>query len=316
MNGYPAFLRRVRSEIDAAAERVFREAAGLGRSAEINFMGKAARTEFSHILGKIFGLPDGKILKIAVSAELMHTASLMHDDCIDEAGFRRGLPTVRKSIGTVASILLGDLIMAFSFETAERLNREIASGLINTAGEMTRGALMEESLRFRVPTLEEYVRCASLKTSSLFAWCATSLCYLSGKMENLNAAFKIARNAGIIFQITDDVLDFSAPGENSDKDRLKDIARGKITLPAILLFGEGGTLPGELLKNKNSGFQDMTAPLKIAGEIRLKKLAEKSREYARENFLKQAFAEIDALRVQDHGGRLKHFLQLLVDRTS
>jgi len=277
--------------------------------------GKGVRSRFCYILGEIFSLSQEKRKKIAVSSELLHTASLLHDDCIDGSDFRRGKETLRRRLGTNFSILFGDLLMSFAFENVESMGPKVSSHLVYASREMVRGALIEEGTAYSIVPEETYVKIISLKTSSIFTWISNSICMLSGKMEFLNAAFQVARNAGIVFQIADDILDFETSGETG-KDMLKDIMGGKVTLPVILMCKDRqkrDLVEQKLREIKQLNYPDLSCAVKIAEEIKKGGYDNMAREYAR-RFISNSLPAVERLPQSSLIPQLKEFLHSLLER--
>lgn len=244
--------------------------------------GKAVRSRFTLLFSEALGLDPGKARGLAVCAELVHTASLLHDDCVDNSSLRRGRKTLNARFGANTAILLGDLMMTAALNRAGSVSADISSELVLAVKKMAEGALMEENFKFSVPKLEDYEAVVSRKTSALFRWSALSACYLS-KSGLFEESSRIAEAFGLSFQITDDALDLEEnPG--AGKDTLKDITEGKITLP-ILIAVNGGkdsdVIGDKLLGFLKAGKRDFAAAAEIAGLVRESGSLEKAREKAR-----------------------------------
>jgi geranylgeranyl pyrophosphate synthase len=184
--------------------------------------------------------PEGeeRLVRAAVAVELVHSATLVHDDVIDGAKLRRGHPTVAAAAGREAAIVTGDLLFSRAFAELTR-NRDLAQlrTLSEATSALAAGELLQREDAF-VPhvAVERYLRRCELKTAALFeAACrlgALTAAKGSGKVADALGAF--ARRIGLAFQMLDDVLDVSGPVERTGKSRGTDLLEGTVTLPFIL----------------------------------------------------------------------------------
>jgi octaprenyl-diphosphate synthase len=233
-------------------------------------LGKSVRARFTLLCCRALGAPPGKAAKIAAAAELAHTASLLHDDCIDEARRRRGTPTVNEVLGVNAAILAGDLVVAMAFELAAQADGALGRELVTAVRRMTEGALLEENSRGRRISPETAERIAVLKTGALFRWCALAACSLSGRVELLETCARLGSETGAAFQLVDDVLDFEGDPEKCGKEVLKDLSEGKLTLPLIntLASAEHGHRASALLERLQDGnSRDLAAAAELAALV-------------------------------------------------
>jgi octaprenyl-diphosphate synthase len=262
-------LARVNGEIDALLGGVEKTVYD-HRGNAFNFMGKAVRSRFTLLLGDALGLERGMAEKISAAAELTHTASLMHDDCIDRAAIRRGLPSLNETLGVNTAILVGDLIISFAFDYSARISAGAPGDLVRAVRRMTEGALLEENSRHKKIPAAEAERIMRLKTGELFHWCALTACHAAKKPELYEACGTIGRETGVVFQIIDDVLDFEGEAGQTGKESLNDIAEGRITLPLILALNDArvaGKIEEELAAGRTGIRGDLAPALRIAGII-------------------------------------------------
>lgn len=226
------FLIKVNDEIKKEFSKLDGKIFDLNSTFFLNPLGKGIRSLYCYYLSKPLDINLEKAVKIASSAEITHLASLIHDDCIDDASFRRGFPTINKKLGLHTAILLGDLIVSIAFEKSKSLSPEVCFSLVDCVRKMVEGALIEEKLRFKIPSLNDYIEVVNLKTSSLFRWISITCGYISSK-NNYKILEKISYNFGLSFQIIDDVIDIE---QNlfCGKDTMKDLLEGKITYPVII----------------------------------------------------------------------------------
>jgi len=176
---------------------------------------------------------DG-VVRAATAVELVHSATLVHDDVLDAAALRRGLPTVVATAGRAAAIATGDLLFARAFAELARNGRADEIRVLSDAGSaLARGELLQRADAWDASvTLERYERRCELKTGRLFA----GACRL-GALEGGGDADALAvfgARIGLAFQLLDDVLDVSGPPERTGKCRGTDLLDGTITLPCVL----------------------------------------------------------------------------------
>lgn len=282
-----------------------------------NLTGKAARAKFTLLLGDILGVKRYFTQEIAICAELIHTASILHDDCIDNSSIRRGIKTINSKMGANTAILLGDLIVSFAFDSAMKINHETARTLVSAVRKMTEGALLEENLKYKKTSRQEYDRIISLKTASIFNWCAISACCASNKIELLRTCSFIAESIGAGFQIIDDAIDFETENSDLDKNVLKDITSGKITLPLILAMNDkicGDEIKDKVGKLQNANAANVHIALEIAEIIKNKKFADEARKTAK-SMIDDIAPYMDELPSNDAKAEFKSFIFALINRT-
>jgi heptaprenyl diphosphate synthase len=171
----------------------------------------------------------------SVSVELVHLASLYHDDVIDEATMRRGVESVNSRFGNLMAIVGGDYLLARSAEIAASLGTEIAGLLATTLGLLCRGQVAEVKSAFSVQrTTEEYLDAISGKTAALMATsCRVGAITGQAPRSEVEALTEFGRNFGMVFQLRDDVLDVVATNGELGKPAGQDLAEGVYTLPVL-----------------------------------------------------------------------------------
>ena len=176
---------------------------------------------------------------LASVVEFIHTATLLHDDVVDEADVRRGQPAARSIWGNQASILVGDYMYSKALYKAVTLkNQEVNEILSTTTKKMSEGELLQLSKTADINISEdEYLKIIDSKTAILIA----ATCRLAGVIsdvseEGKNSLTRIGWNIGMAFQLTDDTLDYTAAKERLGKTLGKDLSEGKITLPLLHLL--------------------------------------------------------------------------------
>lgn len=176
---------------------------------------------------------EAQVVRAAASVELVHAATLVHDDVLDAAALRRGLPTVWSTDGRDAAIATGDHLFARAFsELAANDSAPQVRVLSEASSALAAGELLQRSDAWDTQITEErYLRRCELKTARLFE-AACALGELAAGREPRLEAF--GRGIGLAFQLLDDILDVSGPAERTGKDRGTDLLDGTVTLPLIL----------------------------------------------------------------------------------
>jgi geranylgeranyl pyrophosphate synthase len=184
------------------------------------------------------GPPPGEaddVVRAAVAVELVHSATLVHDDVLDAADLRRGRPTVWAAAGRDMAVAVGDLLFSRAFaELALTGSLEAVRVLSRASSALAEGELLQrdDAWNAAVP-VERYLRRCELKTAALFE-AACELGAREGAPQALDALRAFGRAIGLAFQILDDVLDVSGPAERTGKPRGTDLLDGTVTLPLIL----------------------------------------------------------------------------------
>ena len=178
-------------------------------------------------------------INLAACVELIHSATLMHDDVIDNGAIRRGKRTLNKIWDNHSSVLVGDYLLSRCFEMmVEDGNLEVLKLLSSTSSKIAQGEVLQLQHQGEVDMLEEtYLKIISAKTAELFAASTRVGAILSDKNNKEKEALEFyGRNLGLTFQIADDTLDYNSELKLFGKKIGKDFYEGKVTLPIILLF--------------------------------------------------------------------------------
>src|SRR6202049_5126455 len=220
--------------------------------------GKRLRPALLLLSARYAGRSNGEgAIRLAAVVELLHSATLIHDDVIDSANTRRGRPSANSRWGNHRSVLAGDWLYMQSFQMAlEERNFRILDVLIDLTQKMVEGELIQLEKIGRIDVTEEdAVRLATYKTACLFSGCArlgAVLAGLEGQEEEALADY--GRYAGLAFQLVDDLLDFTASAKQLGKPVLSDLKEGKVTLPLIYAMENGHRdareLVSQVLKEK------------------------------------------------------------------
>ncbi len=205
----------------------------------VNSGGKRVRPALTLLAGKLHDRCNIDVLvPVATGVELLHTATLVHDDTIDRSPRRRGKATAASVWGWGVATLAGDYLFSKSAELVSQANSVRADRLFaQTLMALCTGELEESFSRFDVnQTSESYFRRIANKTASLFSMATESGGIVSEAPEDgIQAVRSYGHNLGMAFQIVDDILDFTADEEELGKPVASDLAQGNLTLPTILL---------------------------------------------------------------------------------
>ena len=194
----------------------------------------------------------GRDINLAACVELIHTATLMHDDVIDNSEIRRGKKTLNSIWGNQSSILVGDYLLSRCFEMmVEDGNLEVLKLLSSTSTKIAQGEVLQLQHKGEVDMLEEtYFKITSSKTAALFS-AATKVGAILGEKESKykEALEFYGKNIGLTFQIADDTLDYNSDLKAFGKEMGNDFFEGKVTLPIILLCQKISNSEKKILKN-------------------------------------------------------------------
>ena len=203
--------------------------------------------------------------QLAASCELIHTATLLHDDVIDDADTRRGRPAARVIYGNSVSVLGGDFLLVRAMERVGRHGVEQTNLLVETLDSLVAGEVVQLKRRGSVHTTEDdYYRIIEGKTASLFRFAALSGAIAGGGSSSQRKRLaQFGHHVGLAFQIMDDVLDFTADSGDLGKNLFTDITEGKMTLP-LILAAERTERMRPLLEDLLDNQEDAGLPLEIA----------------------------------------------------
>ncbi len=223
------------------------------------------------------------VIRLATVMEMLHTATLVHDDIIDNADIRRSKASVNSRFGNQIAVLMGDWLYMSAFETSlKERSLEILEILTRMTRKMTEGELIQLTMIGNTDiTEEEYFDIVRRKTAYLFSGC----CEIGGILAGANAERQAAlrdygMNLGIAFQLADDLLDFTADEQELGKAAGADIIEGKLTLPLILLCKKHPELKVELKQIISDNSYQNGSRAKILEMIDADKTAEMIRSIA------------------------------------
>ncbi|MEW6046988.1 MAG: polyprenyl synthetase family protein, partial [Bacillota bacterium] len=237
-----AFLGEALRKVEALLEDVLSSAEGLGATTSLHLLragGKRIRPIVTLLAGRVFGTPDGTVIPIAAAAEMIHMATLVHDDVIDASETRRGRPTVNAVWGNYAAVLTGDFMLARAMSLiVDQGHPRVLKVMSDMIYEMCEGEIAQHEAKGKLDlTEQEYLRRIGKKTARFFQACSESGALLaSASPAQVRAMGQFGYNLGLAFQVVDDLLDLTGDDQVMGKPIGSDLAQGVLTLPVIYLL--------------------------------------------------------------------------------
>jgi all-trans-nonaprenyl-diphosphate synthase len=231
--------------------------------------------------------------RLAEITEMIHTASLVHDDVVDEADTRRGVATVHSRFNSRVAVLAGDFLFAqASWHLADLDNLEVVKLLSRVIMDLAEGEVRQGLFRYDTgQSLETYLEKSYCKTASLMANSARAAGVLSGLPESqLDLLYQFGRQLGLAFQVVDDILDFTGDDAQLGKPAASDLASGTLTAP-VLYAMEQQPLLAVLIEREFSELEDLPQALAL---VRQSDGIQRSRQLA-EGFARKAGECLDFL---------------------
>ncbi|MCL4875908.1 MAG: polyprenyl synthetase family protein [Anaerolineae bacterium] len=261
--------------------------------------GKRLRPAITFLVGRLFRANFSPILSVGASVELLHTATLVHDDLIDGAAERRGVPTLHSKMSMGVTVLTGDFLFAKAAALAAEANSvPVVKLFADTLVKICQGEILQARTRWVLPDYDVYIERIYGKTAALFEAAAVSAALIGDATDAQIAAMaRYGRNLGLAFQIVDDALDFVSTSENLGKPAGNDMRQGILNLPAMYYVEQGYISDADLLERLES--KDETE--KLVREMRTAGMVEQSLEVAQSYARKAA----DALNILPGGEVLK-----------
>ena len=249
--------------------------------------GKRLRALLTLETAKLTGYKgQNRDVNLAACVELIHSATLLHDDVIDKSELRRGVKTTNSIWGNQSSILVGDYLLSRCFEMmVEDGDLEVLKLLSSTSAKIAQGEVLQLQHKGEADLLEEtYIEIINLKTASLFSAATKTGACLSGSNEKEKKALEsYGRNLGLAFQIADDALDYYAKEKLFGKEIGKDFFEGKVTLPLITIFQKGNdeekSFLNEIMKKENRTEEDFSETLALIYKYKAVEATFKKAEY-------------------------------------
>lgn len=281
--------------------------------------GKMMRPILTILSAKLCGEVNDKTLYAAATYEFFHTASLVHDDVVDESDERRGQSAVHSEYGNKVAVLVGDYMLATAIGNAAKSQIPQIVGIVSqAAGRLASGEILQLSnVQDNDYGYDVYYRIIKDKTAALFAACAETGAISAGADDaTVEKLRRFGEIIGICFQIRDDIFDYFADKKSIGKPTGNDMKEGKLTLPVLYVLNEKGDEHyRQIAARVKSGdvtqeeIADIVAYTKAQGGI----------EYARQcmfDFADEAKAILDAFGDSDAKDSLLRYVDFVVDRNS
>ena len=249
--------------------------------------GKRIRPLLTLASAKLCGYKDGnRDVNLAACIELIHNATLLHDDVIDNSDLRRGVKTANSVWGNQSSVLVGDYLFSRCFEMmVEDGSLEILKLLSSTSSRIAQGEVLQLEYKGEIDLLEEtYFNIINMKTAALFS-AATKVgaCLGDKSKKEKDALESYGKNLGLAFQIADDALDYFSTKQIFGKEIGKDFYEGKTTLPLIIIFqranNEERNFLKEIFKKEKRNEDDFSETLALINKYKAIQESLKRAEY-------------------------------------
>ncbi len=261
--------------------------------------GKRIRPMIAVLAANALGYQGEAHITCAAFIEFTHTATLLHDDVVDESDMRRGKPTANNEFGNAASVLVGDYIYTRSFQLMTQVNSLKILKIMSEATNVIAEGEVQQLMNVNDPdiTEENYMRVIYSKTARLFEAATQCAAIAAGATPQQEQALQdYGRYLGTAFQLVDDVLDYSANAQALGKNVGDDLAEGKPTLPLLHAMRQGDETQSALIRNaiEQGGKRDILAQvLAIMAQ-------HKSLDYAMQRAREEAQKAVDAIAVLPH----------------
>ncbi|HET9914476.1 MAG TPA: polyprenyl synthetase family protein [Anaerolineales bacterium] len=276
--------------------------------------GKRIRPTLGLLVGNMLGAPEEKLITLGASVELLHTATLVHDDLIDGALLRRGMPTLNARWSPAATVLTGDFLFARAAKlAAETDHLPLMKLFAETLATIVNGELTQMFSARGVIDRGNYYQRIYAKTASLFEMAALAATMVATEDEELRASMKIfGYEVGMAFQIVDDILDFTGDQSTVGKPIGSDLLNGLVTLPAIY-FAEANPDDEDVLALPEDGWKDTERVQRLVDNIRQSPAIQQSMDEARQA-ISRALKSLDDAPACPEREALENLAKFIVDR--
>lgn len=284
----------------------------------VNSGGKRIRPLITILSAKALNVHDQEITKLAAIIEFIHTATLLHDDVVDESDLRRGEKTANALFGNAASVLVGDFLYTRSFQMmAELQNSKVMDVLSNATNVIAEGEVLQLMNCNDPDTTEKsYMDVIYFKTAKLFEAATQLVAVLSKQSEAIeDALLDYGKYLGTAFQLTDDVMDYNSDANEMGKNAGDDLAEGKPTLPLLYAMQHGTPAQVTLIRDaieKTNGMDHFEEIMQALHET-------KALEYTKQRAIEEADKAINAISIlpeNEYKQALISLAHLAADRKS
>jgi len=276
--------------------------------------GKRIRPNLGLLVGNMLGAPEEKLITLGASVELLHTATLVHDDLIDGALLRRGMPTLNARWSPAATVLTGDFLFARAAKLAAETDYlPLMKLFADTLATIVNGELTQMFSARGVIDRENYYSRIYAKTASLFQMSALAASMVATEDENMRSSMKsFGYEVGMAFQIVDDILDFTGEQSAVGKPIGSDLLNGLVTLPAIY-FAEAHPDDEDVLSLPAGGWKDTERVQRLVDGIRQSEAIRLAMDEARQD-IGRALRALDDAPASPEKDALENLAKFIVDR--
>ena len=276
--------------------------------------GKRIRPTLGLLVGNMLGAPEDKLITLGASVELLHTATLVHDDLIDGALLRRGMPTLNARWSPAATVLTGDFLFARAAKLASETDYLPLMKLFSeTLATIVNGELTQMFSARGVIDRNNYYNRIYAKTASLFEMSSLAASMVATENEDIRDSMKaFGYEVGMAFQIVDDILDFTGDQSTVGKPIGSDLLNGLITLPAIY-YAEEHPDDEDVLSLPGGGWKDTARVQRLVDGIRKNAAIEKAMHEARQG-VSRALSALEDAPVSPEREALESLAKFIVDR--
>lgn len=279
--------------------------------------GKRLRPVFMVLSSKLAGYEGNRIIALSVVVEYIHTATLLHDDVIDGAKYRRGRKSANNVFGNDITVLCGDFLYSRAFiNLVKDGDSKVQMILANAAKTMSEGEVFQlvKTAEFSLK-IEDYLKIIFSKTAVLFSACCEIGGILGGFEEDkVKKMAEFGKLVGLAFQMSDDILDYLGDPEKTGKKPGTDLNEGKMTLPLILLREDANNDEKVKLRNiivtENTSEEDLQYIIMLMKKYNIKKKAEK---YV-DDYVRRAKELLDIFPDSDYKKALKFLAEYVIKR--
>ena len=276
--------------------------------------GKRVRPTVVLLVGNMLGGIEDKLITVGAAIELLHTATLVHDDLIDGSLLRRGMPTLNARWSPAATVLTGDFLFARAAKlAAEADHLPLMKFFAETLATIVNGELTQLFTSRGLINRNNYYQRIYAKTASLFEMSARAGALVSPVDENIVEAMRVfGYEIGMAFQIVDDILDFSGDQNAVGKPLGSDLLQGLVTLPAIY-YAEANPDDPDVILLGEGGWGNQERMERLVNSIRGSDAIRKSMQEA-EGYIKRALEKLTPIHSSIERGALEELAKYIVDR--
>ena len=276
--------------------------------------GKRIRPSLGLLVGNMLGGAEEKLISLGAAVELLHTATLVHDDLIDGALLRRGMPTLNARWSPAATVLTGDFLFARAAKLAAEADYlPLMKLFAETLTTIVNGELTQMFSAHGVIDRKNYYNRIYAKTASLFEMGSLAAAMVSTEDEEMRESMKaFGYEVGMAFQIVDDILDFTGDPSTVGKPIGSDLLNGLVTLPAIY-FAEANPRNEDVLSLPEGGWKDTARVQRLVDAIRQSRAIAQSLEEARQA-INRALAALEDAPASPEKDALEDLAKFIVDR--